>query len=99
MTDQMLRYRSAAWWVNVYEPGLAMGLNTSEEVRDVQDADFVEIKPERQTEAPIINLSAAEVNQGNSPEEQPQDNPPSQENQEQHQDDAPKNPADLFGKK
>lgn len=46
MTKQMLMYRAASWWTNVYAPDLSMGLMTSEEVRDVVDAEYEEIKDE-----------------------------------------------------
>lgn len=42
MPEQMLRYRAAAWFVRVYAPEIAMGLQTVEEVRDATitiDAD------------------------------------------------------------
>lgn len=35
--QQMLMYRSAAWFVRAYAPELSMGLQTAEEVRDVID--------------------------------------------------------------
>lgn len=36
MTGQMLRYRAAAWWANVYCPEIALGLMTQEEALDVE---------------------------------------------------------------
>ena len=41
MPDQMLRYRSAAWFINTIAPELSMGLPTSDEVQDFTDADVV----------------------------------------------------------
>lgn len=38
MPDQMFVYRAAAFWQRVYAPDLAMGLQTTEEVRDVYEA-------------------------------------------------------------
>lgn len=35
MPQQMLMYRSAAWWVRAYAPELSMGLHTSDEMADV----------------------------------------------------------------
>ena len=35
MPELMLRYRAAAWFVRAYEPGLAMGLSTDDEIKDV----------------------------------------------------------------
>jgi hypothetical protein len=36
MTGQMLRYRAAAWWSNVYCPEIALGLLTQEEAVDIE---------------------------------------------------------------
>jgi hypothetical protein len=36
MTGQMLRYRAAAWWANVYCPEIALGLMTQEEALDIE---------------------------------------------------------------
>ena len=36
MTGQMLRYRAAAWWANVYCPEIALGLITQEEALDIE---------------------------------------------------------------
>ena len=48
MPQQMLMYRAASWWTNVYAPDLSMGLLTSEEAEDttrtVVDAEFEELK-------------------------------------------------------
>lgn len=41
MPDQMLRYRSAAWFINTIAPELSMGLPTSDEAQDIEDADVV----------------------------------------------------------
>lgn len=46
MARQMLMYRAASWWTNVYAPDLSMGLMTTEEAKDesnVIDAEFEEI--------------------------------------------------------
>ena len=37
MPEQMLRYRAAAWFVNVYAPEIAMGLRTADEEQDAVD--------------------------------------------------------------
>ena len=42
MTDQMLRYRAAAWFIRTTAPELSMGLQTSEEVIDVTPEPAVE---------------------------------------------------------
>lgn len=47
MPGQMFRYRSAAWWVNVYCPEISLGLITQEEAYDdIQAVDVQEaVKP------------------------------------------------------
>jgi len=42
MPEQMLRYRAAAWFINVYSPEIAMGLRTAEEVQDTFDLERME---------------------------------------------------------
>lgn len=39
MPDQMFMYRAASWLVKTYAPEISMGLSTSEELRDVYDAE------------------------------------------------------------
>lgn len=41
--EQMLRYRAASFWVRVYCPEIAMGLQTMEEVRDVETVEYEEL--------------------------------------------------------
>jgi hypothetical protein len=38
MPEQMLRYRSAAWFINTVAPEISMGIRTTEEIVDVYDA-------------------------------------------------------------
>ena len=42
LPGQMLRYRSAAFWVRVYTPELALGMQTTEEIYDVEVVDAAE---------------------------------------------------------
>lgn len=42
MPEQMLMYRSAAFWARVYAPELSMGINTAEEIIDVQGYDVTD---------------------------------------------------------
>lgn len=42
MPQQMLMYRAASFWINVYAPELSMGMRTQEEIMDVE---FEEVKP------------------------------------------------------
>ena len=55
MTGQMLRYRAAAWWANVYCPEIALGLITQEEALDIELVRAVPVEP------------AAPANQGIAP--------------------------------
>ena len=41
MPEQMLRYRSAAFFVRCYAPGLSLGLSTREEADDIIDGEVV----------------------------------------------------------
>jgi hypothetical protein len=45
MTGQMLRYRAAAWWANVYCPEIALGLITQEEALDIEAVAVQEAEP------------------------------------------------------
>jgi len=44
MTKQMLMYRAASFWTNAYAPELSMGMKTEDEIRDIVDAEYEEIK-------------------------------------------------------
>ncbi len=44
MTKQMLIYRSASFWTRAYAPELSMGMQTAEEVIDVVDIPYEEVK-------------------------------------------------------
>ncbi|MCL1933566.1 MAG: hypothetical protein FWF53_07135 [Candidatus Azobacteroides sp.] len=44
MTKQMLMYRAASFWTNAYAPELSMGMKTEDEVRDITDVEYEEIK-------------------------------------------------------
>ena len=44
MPEQMLRYRSAAWFVNTVAPEVSMGLPTDDEVEDFTDAEVLETR-------------------------------------------------------
>lgn len=46
MPKQMLMYRAASWWTNVYAPDLSMGMKTVEESIDIEEVDFEEIQDE-----------------------------------------------------
>jgi len=44
MTKQMLMYRAASFWTNAYAPELSMGMKTEDEIRDIVDVEYEEIK-------------------------------------------------------
>jgi hypothetical protein len=43
MPEQMLMYRSAAWFIRAYAPEIAMGLHTTDEISDA----VIDVEPER----------------------------------------------------
>ncbi|MFM7856363.1 MAG: hypothetical protein ACKO96_31690, partial [Flammeovirgaceae bacterium] len=51
MEDQMLRYRSAAFFGRIYAPDILMGMQTDDEVREIKDIT----PPKEVTVAPTIN--------------------------------------------
>ena len=46
MPKQMLMYRAASFWINVYAPELSMGMKTTEEVIDIE---YTEVNPHTST--------------------------------------------------
>lgn len=44
MTSQMLMYRAASFWSSAYAPEISMGMKTVEELQDIQDVEYQEIK-------------------------------------------------------
>ena len=44
MTKQMLIYRTASFWTRAYAPELSMGMQTAEEIIDVVDIPYEEVK-------------------------------------------------------
>jgi hypothetical protein len=44
MSKQMLMYRAASFWTNAYAPELSMGMKTEEEIRDIVDVGYEEIR-------------------------------------------------------
>lgn len=68
MPEQMLMYRSAAWFVRAYAPEIAMGLQTAEEIEDTiidvtpRRAEPIVVRPESMAEViKTANLSTADV--------------------------------------
>lgn len=61
MTRQMLMYRAASFWTSAYAPEISMGMKTVEELQDIQDAEYQEIKDnpeeERKNNANKVQIS------------------------------------------
>jgi len=45
MSEQMLMYRAASFWANIYAPELGMGMQTADEVRDIIDVVPIDEEP------------------------------------------------------
>ena len=60
MTGQMLRYRAAAWWANVYCPEIALGLMTQEEALDIEPVTVRETSDGIQPTAALPSAAPAE---------------------------------------
>jgi hypothetical protein len=60
MTGQMLRYRAAAWWANVYCPEIALGLMTQEEALDIEPVTVRETSDGIQAAAALPSAAPAE---------------------------------------
>ena len=61
MTGQMLRYRAAAWWANVYCPEIALGLITQEEALDIEPVKAVQVEPAAPSNQGIAPASRAAI--------------------------------------
>lgn len=101
MTRQMLMYRAASFWTKAYAPELSMGISTSEEVRDVEDAVYEEIRPEAQPSTVSFDKVKAEAVQSTQQHEPQQDMPnlePSEVEKPPIQPEAPaeNDPEQLF---
>ncbi|MBQ1487043.1 MAG: hypothetical protein IIZ44_11355 [Muribaculaceae bacterium] len=57
MPGQMLRYRAAAWWQRAYDPALSMGFLTTDEVREIEDVSYEEVKNTRSRLADIAAMA------------------------------------------
>lgn len=70
----MLSYRAAAFWARIYCPEISMGFLTKEEMDDIQDAEYEEIKPKDK----LANLAERAAGIGEpkvtNPAEQPNTN-------------------------
>ena len=61
MTGQMLRYRAAAWWANVYCPEIALGLITQEEALDIEPLKAVPVEPAAPANQAIAPAGSAAI--------------------------------------
>ena len=61
MTGQMLRYRAAAWWANVYCPEIALGLITQEEALDIEPVRAAPVEPGALANQGIAPASSAAI--------------------------------------
>lgn len=57
MPKQMLMYRAASFWTNAYAPDISMGIRTAEEVQDIEEATFVDVSHEIETQQATESLS------------------------------------------
>lgn len=56
MPGQMYRYRSASFFINVYEPGLKMGIQTVDELQDM----VIDVTPQREIKIEPVEKPAKE---------------------------------------
>lgn len=79
MPEVMFRYRAAAFWQRMYAPEISMGFSTAEELRDIEDVQFVELKtapripsiptadPFDEDEAETVDMETGEVTPAETP--------------------------------
>ncbi|WP_106828141.1 hypothetical protein [Parabacteroides pacaensis] len=70
----MLSYRAAAFWARIYCPEISMGFLTKEEMDDIQDAEYEEIKPKDKLAELAEKAAGIEEPKVTAPTEQPQAN-------------------------
>lgn len=70
----MLSYRAAAFWARIYCPEISMGFLTKEEMDDIQDAEYEEIKPKDKLAEFAEKAAGIEEPKVTAPTEQPQTN-------------------------
>lgn len=63
MTKQMLMYRAASFWTSAYAPELSMGMKTDDEIRDIVDVDYEEIKTPRASNVDIVDQPDPNIQQ------------------------------------
>lgn len=78
MPGQMFRYRAASWFINVYEPGLKMGIMTLDELEDMAPVN-VTPKTLKIEGAAVEELPASDADDPYKVQELPEDPPPAPE--------------------
>ena len=73
MPDQMLRYRAAAWLIRTTAPEISMGLQTADEIIDVEGkvvdtADVVAETIEKNANGEAIDIEPTHTNEFVDPE-------------------------------
>src|SRR5665648_819403 len=53
MSEQMLMYRAASWFIRAYAPEMAMGMHTVEEIRDIGVTEVTKNSPKMLVESSI----------------------------------------------
>ena len=56
MSDQMLMYRAASWFIRAYAPEMAMGMHTTEEIIDISGTDPDREVGHNANTGPVIDL-------------------------------------------
>lgn len=56
----MLSYRAAAFWTRIYCPEISMGFLTKEEVDDIQDVEYTEVKDTKERLSDIARKAATQ---------------------------------------
>lgn len=62
MTRQMLMYRAASFWTNVYAPELSMGMKTDDEIRDIIDVDYEDVTPPKSVDQKVEDEKSEKAN-------------------------------------
>jgi len=57
MSDQMLMYRAASWFIRAYAPEMAMGMHTTEEIIDIEGNDPEQVVERKANRGPVIDIA------------------------------------------
>ena len=71
MPGQMLRYRSAAFWVRVFAPDIAMGVPTQDEVEDIEYVEVTQHEEKAEKQAAAANALRNAIGKKKPVEPQP----------------------------